>query len=571
MGKTTGMELGYGAPFINIFFNGQLMIDHCEKFTYISAEDKGDSCDITLVFDQRNIPDLPQYQERAAWTVLWGLLGGNKSRKRKVYINEVKWEFSDQDVKGTFKLLPKAQTTKQVATAKVYENTSIVDVLHDVGVRHGLLTYVELPGEYKVGTDSPNKKGILSPVFNDGDDFSFIDKATQLKRINSQPIKVLTTDEMVSAIKDAAKRKSDSDSTDISLFGSTTQDLIDEQGVFGAEGGAFSVSGTVIDRNNLKNMIQSFDLYGNIAQGNKTDKQLLDELAKRQPNGPYVVDADDDDLTLKRRNFDKKPYRAYEYGVDGELLQFTHESKSRSKDGTSVNMNFGGWDKNNKTYFNGDANALNDNQSKTLAKYQKDLEVLNALPDQKVVDFTKISKEFNLAYDGTNVVKPNITIPIRVLDKKAIVTGQINSLLDPTGQNAVLNDPTTGSPAEGFQNAANARDEAELKNNPGSADLVLDPLIEKGMVITFKGVSKKYSGNYYVTEAKHEINGKDDAMLTIEIVRQGHNIRTNSSYKGAKEIGKTTNTETGSDDGDSTKTLTTRSNKKHHHIKHHHK
>lgn len=70
--------------------------------------------------------------------------------------------------------------------------------------------------------------------------------------------------------------------------------------------------------------------------------------------------------------------------------------------------------------------------------------------------------------------------------------------------------------------AKNKRSNKELENNPASAMVVGNPYIETGQIITFMGVAKKHSGNYYVKKVEHNITHGSGYLTTIsEMVRQG--------------------------------------------------
>lgn len=546
------MENGYGSPFVNVFYQGKLIADRVESFKYVSSEEEEECCEINIRRDDRNAPDLPEFQEGVMWTVIWGYIGGKKSNVKKIYAQDIRWEYDDQNLLVTIGFTEKAVSLKKRSCCDVHTNTNIVDILHNTGKIHGLKTYVEVPGSFQKPNQTPFSKSQRSQFK------TRLDVLNENKIANSgAPIRILTTDELARTLKEYNKNRVAKDQLDKTLFGSTESELRDAYGT----GVAGDLSTTLSQRQAIRDLLVSFGTYSNIPQANKSDKQLLEELAFRQKKGPYFLDSDGDEVTLKRRHFDQPPYRTYEYGKkDGELQAFQPETKNRSKEGTSVNVNFGGWDKSNKTYFNGDTNVLSDNDQKTLAKYQKEREKLNAQDDNLVVGSIAIKKQFDLKYDNTNVVKI-LPIPIRVIDRKTAIDKTIDFFTSPDSVNKQINDPTAHSPSEGFQNAANARNSAELKANPGYFEAVGDPGMMKGMIITMLGVSKKYSGNFYIKRISHEIDGYKAYMVRADIVRQGHNIKTNSSYVDANSSGKTVNKKVGPSDGkDNLKTINIKTN-----------
>lgn len=504
------MENGYAANFITAFYGNTPIQDRIESFKYSSSEDDDDNCEINIRTDDRNAPDRPEYQEGVVWTVIWGYINGAKSHVRKVYAYELKWEFDDQNILLTISFHEKGLTLKQRNAKTVFNNTSIVDILHNAGKVHGLKTAVEIPG------------------VNGG-----------------PPIKIFTTDELQASLKKFAAQQAALQQENKTLFGTTDIQLEDQVAIAPAIN-----LGTEMDNRALwRAMFENFGMYPSIAQGNKTDKQLLDELGKRQPGGQFITDTTDDEAVVKKRNFNQKPIRTYTWANgDGELQSFEPESKGKSKDGTSINMNYDGWDKTNKTYFNGDANvgnpSLTDKQKETLAKFQKQYDAIKFTDPTKILGFKAINIEAGLKADATNRVQI-IRTPVTILDKQTALKNTIEAFTDPTGMNKSINDPTVNNPTDAAAHADNLRDEANLKNNPGYIEAFGDPVIMKGKIITILGVSKKYSGNYYITKVDHVMGDKKAYMMHIDIVRQGHNIKTNGHFISNVAIGMPLNKEIG--------------------------
>ena len=69
--------------------------------------------------------------------------------------------------------------------------------------------------------------------------------------------------------------------------------------------------------------------------------------------------------------------------------------------------------------------------------------------------------------------------------------------------------------------AKNTRENKELENNPASAVVVGNPYLESGQIITFLGLAKKHSGNYYVKSVEHSIDSSGYLTTISEMVRQG--------------------------------------------------
>lgn len=518
------MDNGYGAAYISAFFGTVQLQDHIESFKYTSSEDDDDNCEINFKTDDRNAPDRPEFQEGVVWTVIWGYIGGKVSHVRKVYCYEVKWEFDDQNILLTISFHDKGVTLKQRSSKKLHTNTSLIDILHDAGKVHGIKTSIELPGA------------------------------------NGQPpIKIFTTDELQASLKAFAAQQTALQAENKALFGTTDSELENQVSI----APAINLGTENDNRAAWRAMFENFGMYPSIAQGNKTDKQLMDELGKRQPGGQFIIDTTDDEATAKKRDFNQKPIRSWTWANgDGELPVFQPESKGTSKDGSSINLNYDGWDKENKTYFNGDSNvaALTDKSKETLAKFEKQFKAIEWVDPKKILGFTAVTLEANLSADATNRVQI-IPQPITILNKQTALANTIKAFGDPNGVTKAFNDPTSNSPDVTLDHADNLRDEAELKNNPGYIEAFGDPGIMKGKIITILGVSKKYAGNYYITKIDHIIGDGKAYMIHADIVRQGHNTKTNNNYLSNRQTRKTLNKTIGASGSTSkTKTLSITTN-----------
>lgn len=484
---------GYGAPFVKATYNGIDIQGIIESFEYIGSEDDDDSAEFNIRLDDPKELDKPQYQEGVMWTVVWGYIKGPISHVRKIFCYEVKAEFSDNAILVTISFHEKGKSLKQRDTKNVYTDTNLLDVVHQTGKIHGITTKIMVKGP------------------------------------DGKPMQLLTTDEMAAELKGFAKQQAARDSVDKKLFGTTERELSDLIG--DGNGPTVSFQDELAKRDLLRNLT----LYPNLVQGNKTDRFFIDELGRRQAGGQYIFDTTDDEGVLKQRDFNQKPIRSWTYADSGgDLISFCPETKGSSKNGSAVNLGFDGWDRNNKTYWADDMNAavppeLTADQKKTLSKYKKQLADLNSKIDGGVLHHDVLTHLAGnpMASDNTNRVI-SFSVPITVLDKRTALQNTVD-YFEPKGNNKGFNDPTSN--LNGTKNFAdNMREEAELKMNPGSLDAVGDPTVFKGKIITVLGVSKKYSGNYYITKCTHKIGGDSKYTLLLELVRQGHNTKTNNTY-----------------------------------------
>lgn len=492
------MQDGYGSPYIRCYFGGQEIPYPIENFKYTYAEDDDDNAEINIRLDDRKAPDLKMFQEGAIWTMVWGWIKGPNSHIRTVVSYEVKWQFDSDIMLITIMFHEQGVSLKQRAVKDLHQGGNIVSALHEIGKVHGLKTSIVVPDE--TGKDK----------------------------------EIPTTDSLSLACQQLAQFKAKMDSAEIAKFNGSKDNNIFQ--LFVLTGNAVSPTR---DPNLTSKFVSEFTFNTGLPQANKTDKMFLDELAKKQPGGQFILDTTDDKAVLRKRNFGQKPRRLYTWaGGDGELQSFQPESKGTGKDGTSINLQVDGWDKMNKTYFAGDSNVgneavLDEEAQKTLAKYRKQRADLDNKVENYIIGNFQTTIKQSVAADATRNNKL-ISLPITVLDKKTSLDNTIDYFTN-GGKNKPLNDPTIQDPNSALAAAANARQEAELKNNPGYFEAIGDPSLEKGMIVTILGVSKKYSGNYYITHIEHSISGDKEYMIRADIVRQGHNIQTNNSFVSADQ------------------------------------
>src|SRR5882757_4425826 len=92
------MKDGLASPFVKFFYNGKELQDRVESFKYKESEEDDECCEVNFRYDDRNMPDQPQFQEGAIWTVIYGYIGGVISPVRTIYLQEIKWEYDDQNL-----------------------------------------------------------------------------------------------------------------------------------------------------------------------------------------------------------------------------------------------------------------------------------------------------------------------------------------------------------------------------------------------------------------------------------------------------------------------------------------
>lgn len=528
------MQDGFEAPFIRVFFNNREITDSFESMRYVYDEEDDDEIEIQLKSDSRGVADKPEFQEKAQLLLIWGFIKGVTSHVRKVTIRDAVWQYTRENVVGVLKCTEKGSELKGATTKEVHKKKSLIDLVQDKGKKHDLLTELILPKDKLPTTSIAPLPGETSEQFFKRDKNKATYTVTSGKNpgllYQGAPIKMVTLKDLqaVKDREDAAK--------------------------------AAKANGP-IDLSKLTDLFQKHD---SLPQAGKSDKQILDETAQRDVNGPYIVETRDDKIMIKKRDFGKVPYKAYEYGGPlGDLLEFIPETKTRGRMGTSTSMGFGNWNGLDKTFTSGTADGADG--SPVLAHY---IEMRNFYQDVSkkgggaLITTTNVKTRAytaspntlkagmitnNVARADNTLVRTNsaILVPVTIDDRVAILDKQISDYKNPDKNNETANkdfyNPKgNGKPADAYAQANNHRKNSELNKNCASAIVWGDPKIETGQIITIIGASKKHSGNYYIKKSTHTVT-KEGYFTELELVRQGHNIASTKNHKNHKELGRDLN------------------------------
>jgi phage protein D len=268
-----------------------------------------------------------------------------------------------------------------------------------------------------------------------------------------------------------------------------------------------------------------------IPQGNKSDFRLLTDEANTQVGGPLLVEGRDDSLILKKRNFNQRPLRTYNYrNEDGQLLDFVPETKKRQKDPQSTETNVSIWDELKKEYRTFNASESTDGQTRlgdnvtfnaeerTLTYTAPSGDSINKIPVSNYQQEEKpnVGVKFTRQYNQVNLQSFKNT-PV---DNTAIVAIGYDFNVQNNKEESVAppSDPLLADDDAQAQ-AENLRRQAALEANPANAKVLGWPKLESGKLLTILGVAKKYTGNYYITKVEHIIDYSSGYICELDLVR----------------------------------------------------
>jgi len=509
------MPGGFSAPFVRLYYNDKELSQELSKASYTYDEEGDDEFTATIQTGDPNIVDRPEYQELARIKVTWGYIGG-ASVTRIVYWQDIKWVFDKEGITGTLKGAEKAVALKQNSATTIHKNKTLPGIVGDMANKHGLNAYVE--------TESSKPK----PVKKNDSKYASLNDYLPLNQGPSEEEKVKIAEKQKEQ-RERQQRQSDEfvirNSEGYSRFEKQLNEYYALKKVPPDDFLKRNASYVRIYRSRYKIV--------NFPQAGKSDFQALKEVAEISSTDPVVLDTRDDDITIRKRNFNQKPYKRYTYmGNAGDLLSFTPETKGKANKSNTINIVAGGWDGEKKQFTSDIANS-DTSDTKT---------VLNDWVPKGGVGFVKDFGKLTgvTPADNTNVRKYMI---IKDLDE----TKNKKFLLGPRGTQETAN---------------NRRDAGDIQKNPGTVLMEGDPNIKVGQLITIENVGKKYNGNYYIIKSVHELIPASGYMTTLEIARQGQNVKANDNEKSAKESKKLVNKQMGVDNENIRKKLMKTSNKR---------
>lgn len=269
---------GFGMPFVKVADSSNKVIiepdsglpigNFVTSFEYTYREEKDDECDITIITNNPNLVDIPQFREQQYLGVQWGLVYSDgsyiPSPPRKVMIRDTRLRFSNQGIILTLKCTDGFSITKSQQLAKNKDNDF-------VGWIKNALT-------------------------------------------NNFPLRTFIYD-----VKDASK-------ADIK---EPTQYRVGYSPTVGLDALSRKVSEWLGLREVSADKLLSTRAF---MQVGKTPPTALKDAVKYIPNGPYHVDGRDDGVTIHPTNFNQPPIASYTWHDEtGEIISFQVSTRKKAK------------------------------------------------------------------------------------------------------------------------------------------------------------------------------------------------------------------------------------------------
>jgi hypothetical protein len=502
------------APLARVFDEDlNLVIDGVTRFTYVFSEKADDASYLTIETNDPNLPDHPSMQEGKVLILVWGYIGAKEFQKRKVYIWDLKVGYLDTGIRIEVVAYPKAAYLKLNSSKDVFNDIDVKELGQKYADAYGLNLITE-------GVD-PNEESQLPAEYYETTSFGGTTEQ-KLDLRSSNPTYTIARDKTAVPLKIPLKK------------------------------------------------------IKTVPQANSSDKKTLEQAVALEPVDNLFFQGRDDDMILKKRNFNQTPYRSYIYKAEpGYLLSFTPATKSSENKKNAIANTVNGWIEEDKEYLQAEitrsqsgAGLLGDvvEQSlgeQVLRKLEEDGQLASQLDGTVGVDgFAKLQYA-GVDENGQEVRKLVVTEQLPetgtsvamwhkrgVVDDKLVFTPKgsfISAAKDVTGRintkGLVVFEPkeylptveTTPKDVAGV--GINRQSQKEVDLNESTAEFLGDPTFIDGKVISINGVSNRYSGNYYVFKASHEITPEGGYKIYASLYRTGPNElgdETSNKVNGSK-------------------------------------
>lgn len=502
---------GHEGVFVRIFNQSQeVVLERVTRFSYVHSEKQDDASTFVIETNQVDIVDDPNLQEGKVLVLVWGYMGG-KTRKQTIWIWDTKPTFTADGVRFEITGYCKKAYMKLGSSKNVY-NQATMDAIAK-----------SMAGAYELKISS--------------DELSMGETATTYGGQTSSQLLLPDFDGKV-----------DEDGNPLVSPGEHT---------------------TTVARDNTTVVLQKpleFKEYKEgIPQAGKSDSRMLDDMAEIEPVENLFVTGRDDELIIAQRNLFQAPYKSYKYKDEpGYLISFTPASKNSSLKKQAIANSVSGWEEEEKAYIQGGigsshvgAGVLGDmmeisDEQKILSKVAKDED--NPFDRPVTVDGffretyegtdengNKVFKKEHAKHigDGKDVFVHWTKRGTR-RGKEVIEEGEegFKKVYHTAGLDTSGRIETKGfSPYDAKETLTTIETEAEeiakqgvvrkakkeLELREGTATVIGDPELESSKVITFLGLGKKYSGNYYIFHVEHSITPEGGYLCNIKHYRNGVN------------------------------------------------
>lgn len=532
---------GLSAPYVRVFTSAGEVRGTVTNFSYRYSQEKDDVAQIRIQSSDVNLADYPEYQEGAKLIIEWGFLGEQIYTKRKVAITDIKATFSQNTIALDLLCTDESSRLKSTSRNKVWKDTDLNKLGEQIATEHGLKFNGVSTDESGKSTEESGflSTGPKSPGYigTDGNykipiDNTQVQKTFLFKNYQSLP---------------------QANKSDFSVL----KEVADNQ-----PGGPFEVTGRddelIIQKIPLSQKpfkIYSYGKDDGLLEFYPETKATTEKAASTNIS---VAGFDPENKTSFSTNANES--NAYTTPL-GDIVDVPHPEHTYGEKllgaalvgggvgsvlpgvGTLVGAGLGVGTillADGIGLVTGDTN-IPENPPSIKPLEQNDYEVKktqtssqSSIKNVEKAPESNLLKEIRKKNNGTQLV---ITEQNGMVAYKEFNT-QSEDFLKADGNNTASVDNTSivlpyggvfpyskqqpsveSSPGDAHGKASNQQAKASLEKNPASAKVIGDPLLKSGIILTINNVSKKFSGNYYVTECTHDLDFRSGYTISLELKR----------------------------------------------------
>lgn len=270
-------------------------------------------------------------------------------------------------------------------------------------------------------------------------------------------------------------------------------------------------------------------VWVSLPQANKSDFDLLKELAAKEANGEYQFHIQSNKLHFEKKDFDKSASAKYTYGTD--IIRFTPKLKEAKQTGAANSVKAVGVDALSKNTI-----STEDTNTGTLLGSNPMKLVVGDLPSQNLNENSKTTnKGTKYDWDG-NPLKNGSSEQTPVTAKKVI---------------AIPNSSNTE--AQNISNGIKKRNNEKILE--GTLVIEGNPLLKLSDILTISNVALKHAGNWKIEKISDSITVSGGYITTVTLSKNGTIKPVNKDVTPTDSTIKVNKTD-GKGKGNDAKTLT---------------
>lgn len=487
---------GVRTAFVKVLLStGETLQREITKLVFGHNDAEDDTCIISLQSTDINFIDNRGFNKRAKLIVTWGYIGDPKTQQQVAYIRDTESDYQADGVTLTLHCTDKLSLAKNNRSNKVTSGSvgDVVDgILAENGVNNGGLI---------VGDDESNPYMLVTTSWAE-------EAQANLPQIDPAII----------------------EQTQLSGTQLTTE-LVGE--------------GKRVYELRQQNFRDYWNAQMNVNSAGGSSISALQKELEEIGGGEYMLTGHGDSATVKKRNLNQAPIKAFEYRKNSHtVIDFSHRTNHRRLESDSASTEVQYWDPDSNTAKAINVGALEDNSDRLgkVEDYEYALGYLGYdVPGAPSPDDEK--EPYDPKFNGklvTHIWDHQITqegfFDNQVRDHTIVA----KKFIVPRKQ--VINS-SARTEAQAFAEALRNRSNSNLLQQSATLTIQGDVDMLSGLVVELRGLAQIHNGNYYIDKATHEVSPGHGYTVKLELARNSSikplELQTDTEGKVPTSVGNT--------------------------------